>query len=48
MQANGILVEFPAGVQIQDIKHDMAGPDDVEGRIEDVSRDGHTESLVRH
>ena len=47
MQANSVLVELPAGIQIQNVKHDMAGSDDVEWRIEDVSRDGHTGSLVR-
>jgi hypothetical protein len=47
MQANGVLIELPAGIQIAHVKHHVAGPDDVEWRIEHMSRDGHTESLVR-
>jgi hypothetical protein len=44
MQADSFLVELSAGVQIQDVEYDVAGPNDVEWWIEDVSRDGHTES----
>src|SRR5690242_16872905 len=47
MQPDSVLVELPAGSQIRHVKHDMAGPDDVERRIEHVCRNGHTESLVR-
>src|SRR5213075_2127943 len=46
MQSNGILVELAAGIQIHYVKNNMAAADDVEGRIEDVLRDGHTKSLL--
>src|ERR1700687_5761772 len=47
MQPDGVFVEFAAGVQIHHVKHDMAAPDDIERRIEDVLRHGHAMSLIR-
>src|SRR3984893_9239551 len=47
MQPDGVFVEFAAGVQIHHVKHDMAAPDDIERRIEDVLRHGHAMSLMR-
>src|SRR5262249_25004297 len=44
MEANGGLVEVTARLQIGDIEHDMARADDVEGRSEDVRRNGHCDS----
>src|SRR3954451_18519486 len=46
MQPNRILVELAAGIQIHHVKNNMAAADDVERRIEDVLRDGHTKSLL--
>ena len=41
MQSDGVFVEFAAGLQIGHVEHDVAAPDDVEGRIENVLRNGH-------
>ena len=41
MQPDGVFVEFAAGVEVHHVEHGMAAPDDVEGRIEDMGRDGH-------
>ena len=41
MEADRGFIESAARLEIPDIEHDMAGPDDVEGRIEDVFRNGH-------
>jgi hypothetical protein len=46
MQANGVFVKLAARVQVGHIEHGMAAPDDVEGRIEDVLRNGHQVSLL--
>ena len=46
MEADGVFVEFAAGVQIRHVEHGVAGADDVERRIEDVLRNGHVVSLV--
>jgi hypothetical protein len=45
MQTDGVFVEFAARIQIHNIQHDMAASDDVEGRIEDVLRNGHRETF---
>jgi hypothetical protein len=48
MEPDGFFVKLAAGVEVDDVKHDVAGPDDVERRIEDVLRDGHAvEVLLR-
>src|SRR5215207_241798 len=44
MQADGVLVEGAALVEIDDIKHGVAAADDVKGGIEDVCRNGHVVS----
>ena len=41
VKADGVLVELDAGVQVSHVEHDVAAPDDVERRIEDVRRHGH-------
>jgi hypothetical protein len=41
MKPDGLFVKLAAGIQVDDVEHDMAGSDDVERRIEDVLRDGH-------
>src|SRR5436190_12162682 len=41
MQADRILVERAARLQIGDLEHGVARADDVERRIEDVCRNGH-------
>src|ERR1700722_16957251 len=46
MEANGVFVKLAARVQVGHIEHGMAAPDDVEGRIEDVLRNGHQVSLL--
>ena len=52
MQADGVLVERAAGIEVGHVEHDMAAPDDVERRIEDVWRNGHVVlflfDFVRH
>ena len=50
MEADGVLVEGAALVEVDDIKHGVAAADDVEGGIEDVCRNGHAVSsdLARH
>jgi hypothetical protein len=45
MQPDGVFVKLPAGVQIHHVEHDVAAPDDVEWRIEDVLWDGHERFL---
>src|SRR5215471_9575341 len=40
MQADGVLVERTAGLQVLHVEHDMTRSDDVEGRIEDVCWNG--------
>ncbi len=45
MQPDGVFVERAARVQVDHVEHDMAAPDDVEGRIEDVLRNGHAVSF---
>src|SRR5258708_19011552 len=47
MQPDGVFVEFTAGVEVRDIEHGVAAADNVEGRIEDVLRNGHVMSLVK-
>src|SRR5215207_2574131 len=44
MQADGVLVERPALVEVDDVEHGVAAADDVEGGIEDVCRNGHAVS----
>src|SRR5436190_24170326 len=44
MEADGVLVERAALVEVDDIKHGMAAADDVERRIENVCRNGHVVS----
>jgi hypothetical protein len=46
MQADGVLIELPAGIEIGHVEHDVAAPDDVERRIENVLRNGHVYFLV--
>src|SRR4051794_40419322 len=46
MQPDSVLVELPTGVQIRDIKHSMAAPNDIKRGVEDVLRDRHTVSLL--
>src|SRR5262249_36225472 len=46
VEADSGLVEIAACSQIGHVEHDVAGADDVEGRIEDVCRNGHTKSLL--
>ena len=41
------FVERAAGIEVHHVEHDMAGPDDIEGRIEDVLWNGHGVSLVK-
>src|SRR5882757_497476 len=41
MEADGVFVEFAGGIEIDHVENDVAGPYDVEGRIEDVLRNGH-------
>jgi hypothetical protein len=41
VQPDGVFIKLAAGVQVHHVKHDMAAPDDVERRIEDVLRNGH-------
>ena len=41
MQPDGVFVELAAGVEVDHVEHGVAGPDDVERRIEDVLRNGH-------
>ena len=41
MEADGVLVEGAALVEVDDIKHGVAAADDVERRVEDVCRNGH-------
>ena len=41
MQPDGVFVKLAAGIQVGHVEHDMAAPDDVERRIEDVLRHGH-------
>src|SRR4051812_42704221 len=45
MQAHGVFIKLAAGIQIHDVKHGMAGSDDVEWRIEDVRWHRHVASL---
>src|SRR5207237_251434 len=44
MEADGVLVEGAALVEIDDVEHRVAAADDVERRIEDVCRNGHAVS----
>src|SRR4029453_1717093 len=44
MQSDVVFIELAAGIEIDHVEHDMAGSDDVEGRIEDMLRDGHAVS----
>src|SRR6266576_4303332 len=44
MQPHVVFIKLAAGIQIDHVEHDMAGSDDVEGRIEDMLRDGHAVS----
>jgi hypothetical protein len=46
MEADGILIEGAALAEVNDIEHGVAAADDVEGRIENVCRNGHTVSLI--
>ncbi len=41
VEADGVLVEGGALVQVRDVEHGVAAADDVERRIEDVGRSGH-------
>src|SRR5438034_2767754 len=41
MEADGVLVEGAALVEVDDVEHRVAAADDVERRIEDVCRNGH-------
>jgi hypothetical protein len=41
MQADRVFVELAARIQIHHVKDSVAASDDVEGRIEDVLRNGH-------
>src|SRR5271154_6901628 len=41
MQPDRVFVELAAGVQVSHVEHGVTAPDDVEGRIEDVLRNGH-------
>src|SRR5712692_3710991 len=41
MQPDGVFIKLAAGIQIDHVEHDMAAPDDIEWRIEDMLRDGH-------
>ena len=45
METDDTLVKFGAGVEIDHVEHGVAGPDDVERRIEDVGGDGHARFL---
>src|ERR1700687_1312684 len=40
MQPDGVFVKLAAGVQVNHIEHDVAAPDDIERRIEDVLGNG--------
>src|SRR5207248_7906448 len=44
MHSDVVFIKLAAGIQIDHVEHDMAGSDDVEGRIEDMLRDGHAVS----
>jgi hypothetical protein len=44
MQPDGVFVKLAAGIQVDHIEHDVAAPDDVERRIEDVLGNGHAVS----
>jgi hypothetical protein len=41
MQADSVFVELATRIQIHHVKDGVAASDDVEGRIEDVLRNGH-------
>ncbi len=41
MQPDGVFVKFAAGIQVHHVEHDVAAPDDVERRIEDMLWNGH-------
>src|SRR6266404_5450562 len=45
MQPDGIFVKLAAGIQIHHVEDEVAAPDDVEWRIEDMLRHGHAMSL---
>src|SRR5712691_1424935 len=47
VQPDVVFIKLAAGIQIDHVEHDMAGSDDVEGRIEDMLRDGHAVSSTR-
>src|SRR5258708_10042568 len=47
MQADGVFVELAAGIEVRDIEHGVAAPDDVERWIEDVRWCRHVASLVK-
>src|SRR5258705_11797815 len=44
MQPDVVFIKLAAGIQIDHVEHDVAGSDDVEGRIEDMLRNGHAVS----
>src|ERR1700730_7567692 len=46
MQPDRVLIELAASIEIGHVKHGVTAPDDVEGRIEDVLRNGHAVSLI--
>jgi hypothetical protein len=41
MQPDGVFVERAGRLEVGHVEHDVAGADDVEGRLEGVGRDGH-------
>src|SRR6202022_1077873 len=47
MQPDGVFVKLAAGIQIHHVKDEVAAPDDVERRIENMLRDGHAVSSIR-
>jgi hypothetical protein len=44
MQPDGVFIKLAGGIQVGNVEHNMAAPDDVERRIENVLRDGHAVS----
>ena len=41
MQPDGVFIKLAAGIEVDHIEHDVAAPDDVERRIENMLRNGH-------
>src|SRR5258708_6354161 len=47
VKIDGVFVELAAGIEVRDIEHGVAAPDDVERWIEDVRWCRHVASLVK-